>query len=96
MLQLSSLQKDNSRLRSELEREMAMRQNLEMQLQTRDQTLASLRSQLDSRALRADSSPAPADPERLVSQGVLSWFLLLFVMRMPDGFVQLIQRAWHQ
>lgn len=68
--QLSSVQKDNSRLRSELEREMALRQNLEMQLQTRDQTLSSLRSELDSRALRADSSPAHGDPERLVGSGV--------------------------
>ena len=50
---------------------MAMRQNLEMQLQTRDQNISSLRTQLDSRSFRADSSPAHADPERLVSQEIM-------------------------
>lgn len=79
VLQLSSLQKDNTRLRSELEREIAMRQNLEMQLQTRDQTITSLRSQMDSRPLRSDSSPAHGDPERLVSQGIMGWLPLSFV-----------------
>lgn len=66
-LQLYSLQKDNMRLRGELERELALRQNLEMQLQTRDQTISGLRTQLDARTFsRIDTSPSIADPDRLV------------------------------
>lgn len=42
-----------------------------MQIQTRDQTISSLRTQVDARVFsRSDISPAHGDPDRLVSSSV--------------------------
>ena len=67
-LQLSSLQKDNHRLRSDLEREIATRQTLELQIESKEQTINSLKTQLETKKhLLIEHSSPLKDPERAVS-----------------------------
>lgn len=46
---MGTLQKDNHRLRNDLERELGARQTLELQVESKEQTIGSLKSQLDAR-----------------------------------------------
>ena len=46
-LQLSDLQRENVRLRAELEREITARQTLQLQVESKDNLLSSFRSQVD-------------------------------------------------
>ncbi|XP_062613772.1 golgin subfamily A member 5-like isoform X2 [Saccostrea cucullata] len=57
--QLSTLQKENHRLRNDLDREISSRQTLELQVESKDQTISSLKSQLDAKRhlLIENSSP---------------------------------------
>ncbi|WAR12172.1 PMFBP-like protein [Mya arenaria] len=63
--QLNSLQKDNVRLRSDLEREIGTRQTLELQIESKEQTINSLKTQLDAKKhLLIEHSSPIKDPER--------------------------------
>ena len=62
--QLSSVQKENLRLRGDLERELGSCQTLQLQLDSKDQLIASLRAQLDSRAMGARLSALDASGAR--------------------------------
>jgi hypothetical protein len=44
------LQKDNMRSRAELEREVTQRQGIQLQLESKDDLIKSLKSQMESRA----------------------------------------------
>ena len=67
-LQLSSLQKDNQRLRVDLEREITARQTLELQVESKEQTINSLKSQLEAKKhLLIEHSSPLKDPDRAVS-----------------------------
>ena len=50
LVQLSELQRENVRLRSELEREVTARQTLQLQVESKDNLLSSFRSQIDPKA----------------------------------------------
>lgn len=66
--QLNSLQKDNQRLRSDLEREIGTRQTLELQIESKEQTINSLKSQLEAKKhLLIEHSSPLKDPDRAVS-----------------------------
>jgi uncharacterized protein YlxW (UPF0749 family) len=47
--QLGSLQKENQRLRNDLDREIHGRQTLELQVESKEQTINSLKSQMEAR-----------------------------------------------
>jgi len=67
-LQLNSLQKDNQRLRSDLEREIGTRQTLELQIESKEQTINSLKTQLETKKhLLIEHNSPLKDPERAVS-----------------------------
>ena len=86
-LQLSVLQKENQRLRGEVEREMTARQTLSLQLEAKEQTNTTLRSQMDSRThtpsiMRDSQSPLKSShrdsPHKVPTRGesltgVLGW-----------------------
>jgi len=66
--QLNSLQKDNQRLRSDLEREISTRQTLELQIESKEQTVSSLKAQLEAKKhLLIEHASPIKDPERAVS-----------------------------
>lgn len=46
---MSSLQKENQRLRNDLDREIHSRQTLELQIESKEQTINSLKSQMEAR-----------------------------------------------
>lgn len=62
-MQLSELQKENVRLRDELERENVARQTLQLQVESKDQLLSTMRAQADTRSatLQSSSYMIPAD-----------------------------------
>lgn len=63
--QLNSLQKDNQRLRSDLEREIGTRQTLELQIESKEQTINSLKTQLEAKKhLLIEHSSPLKDPDR--------------------------------
>jgi septal ring factor EnvC (AmiA/AmiB activator) len=75
--QLNSLQKDNHRLRSDLEREIGTRQTLELQIESKEQTINSLKTQLEAKKhLLIEHSSPLKDPDRAVS----------FYVRVKDSF----------
>lgn len=57
--QLSNLQKENHRLRNDLDREISSRQTMELQVESKEQTISSLKSQLEAKRhlLIENSSP---------------------------------------
>ncbi len=55
-LQLSDLQKENVRLREDLERENVARQTLQLQVESKDQLLSTMRAQADTRSATLQSS----------------------------------------
>lgn len=62
------MQKDNQRLRSDLEREIGTRQTLELQIESKEQTINSLKTQLEAKKhLLIEHSSPMKDPERAVS-----------------------------
>ncbi|CAG5136164.1 unnamed protein product, partial [Candidula unifasciata] len=67
--QLASLQKENTRLHNELDREMTTRQNYEMQAQSKDQLIENLKSQLDSMSFKRQTEKADIykDADRFIN-----------------------------
>lgn len=59
IFQLSNLQKENHRLRNDLDREISSRQTMELQVESKEQTISSLKSQLEAKRhlLIENSSP---------------------------------------
>ena len=55
--QLSNLQRENIKIRSDQERELSNRQALQMQLENKEQLIASLKAQLETRGM----CPMPTD-----------------------------------
>ena len=71
LFQLSSLQKENHRIRNDLDREISARQTLELQVESKEQTISSLKSQLEAkRHLLIENSSPLKDTDKPVSSHV--------------------------
>lgn len=69
ILQLSNLQKENHRLRNDLDREISSRQTMELQVESKEQTISSLKSQLEAkRHLLIENSSPLKDFDKPVSR----------------------------
>lgn len=69
IFQLSNLQKENHRLRNDLDREISSRQTMELQVESKEQTISSLKSQLEAkRHLLIENSSPLKDFDKPVSR----------------------------
>jgi len=65
--QLSNLQKENLKSRADLERELATRQTLQLQVESKDQVISTLKAQLEAKGVKAIITETPTSSPRKVS-----------------------------